>query len=220
MLYCPQELWDQREEAQWEGGARGIRFTAGHGRTMFSSIFDCFTGDSLSSSSLKSERGSSGRALKPLFALIWPATDCSLSWRLEPVPKLRQRWSTLSLKRTSSRCRILLRTSSFKHVTDNSSSVNDLSGEAKMHLQNSKSASSRVCFAPVCSLLKKRTIHLFLISSEQQPRSRISLSAFSSSFFLCFLYIHKPNAASDLEGQQVICLPAVGTEGHCKHSNI
>lgn len=86
VLYCPQELRDQREEE----GAHGIRFTAGRSRTAFYSIFDCFTGESFGPSSLKPEQGRSGRALKPVFIQISPATDCSWGQRLEPELKLRQ----------------------------------------------------------------------------------------------------------------------------------
>ena len=48
VLYCPQELWEPKRR-----GHTGIKFTAGHSRTMFYSVFDCFTGDSLDPSSLK-----------------------------------------------------------------------------------------------------------------------------------------------------------------------
>lgn len=74
-----------------EKGAHGIRFTAGHSATMFYSVFDCFTGGSLGLSSLKSEQGTSSRALKPVLTQNQPATDYSRVQSLEPEPKLRQR---------------------------------------------------------------------------------------------------------------------------------
>lgn len=82
--------WDQREGGT-QGGAHGIRFTAGHSATMFYSVFDCFTGGSLGLSSLKSEQGTSSRALKPVLTQNQPATDYSRVQSLEPEPKLRQR---------------------------------------------------------------------------------------------------------------------------------
>lgn len=73
-----------------EKGLHGITFTAGHSGTMFYSVLDCFTRDSLGLSSLKSEQGTSSLALKPMLTRIWPATEYSRGWRLEPEPKLRQ----------------------------------------------------------------------------------------------------------------------------------
>lgn len=87
VLYCLQELWEQRER-----GDRGeIRFTAGHSATVFYSLFDCFTGGSLGLVSLKSEQGTSRWSLKPVLTQIRPATDYGRVQRLEPELKLRQR---------------------------------------------------------------------------------------------------------------------------------
>lgn len=77
-LYCPQELWDQREEAHRLDLQQDT-------------VEPCFTGDSLGLSSLKSEQGTSSRAPKAMLTQIWPTTDYSWGRRLEPGSKLRQR---------------------------------------------------------------------------------------------------------------------------------
>lgn len=166
VLYCPQELRDQREEE----GAHGIRFTAGRSRTAFYSIFDCFTGESLGPSSLKPEQGRSGRALKPVFIQISLATDCSWGQRLEPELKLRQCacWVFFTInkkkeekkRKRTSRCKIMLGRYSFKNVTANSSYGIDR--------ETMSWKDGEVCFSPIRKKKKKEYISFQLPHSNNQ----------------------------------------------------